>query len=106
MCAGLRRSRSGGHPMGTGGTHIPYSRSDPRRALVFWIGLFAMNRQVADFEILIGHSQWRKDADDLQDDERHDRIPHDDRDRGEQLLLEELWMAVQPAGRSERTAAR
>ena len=49
-----------------------------------------MDRQVADFEVLIGHSQRREDADDLQDDERHERVPHDDGECGEQLLLDQL----------------
>ena len=64
-------------------TRTPPPDGSTAVTLVGRVGLFAVDGEVADLEILVGHSQRGEQADDLQDDERHERVPDDDGERGE-----------------------
>ena len=52
----------------------------------------AVEQQVADLDLLIGHPQRNNETDELDDDEGCDRVVHDDETKRERLERELLWL--------------
>src|SRR6266851_3805288 len=76
-------------------------RSDADKLPLGGIGLLAMDRHVADLQVLVGYAQLDEQSDDFEEDECEEGVPDDDRERGFCLDKQLVRIAVDQPGAGE-----